>query len=909
MRSPGAVMATPDQKSPNVLLQNLCCRILGRSEADVAQQFQFAVRVIGSNFAPTVERDEFLVAEKIKKELIRQRREADAALFSELHRKLHSQGVLKNKWSILYLLLNLSEDPRKQASKVTSYASLFAQALPRDAHSTPYYCARPQTLPLNYQDRSTQSSGSLGSSGISSIGMCGLSGPTPVQPFLPGQSHQAPGVGDGLRQQLGPRLAWTLTGNQPSQTPTSKAFPNALSRNLTRSRREGDPGGTSEVTEAALVRDILYVFQGIDGKNIKMSSTENCYKVEAKANLNKSLRDTAVRLAELGWLHNKIRKYADQRSLDRSFGLVGQSFCAALHQELKEYYRLLSVLHSQLQLEDDQGVNVGLESSLTLRRLLVWTYDPKIRLKTLAALVDHCQGRKGGELASAVHAYTKTGDPYMKSLVQHILSLVSHPVLSFLYRWIYDGELEDTYHEFFVASDPTVKTDRLWHDKYTLRKSMIPSFITMDQSRKVLLIGKSINFLHQVCHDQTPTTKMIAVTKSAESPRDAADLFTDLENAFQGKIDAAYFETSKYLLDVLNRKYSLLEHMQAMRRYLLLGQGDFIRHLMDLLKPELVRPATTLYQHNLTGILETAVRATNAQFDSPEILKRLDVRLLEVSPGDTGWDVFSLDYHVDGPIATVFTRECMSHYLRVFNFLWRAKRMEYILTDIRKGHMCNAKLLRNMPEFSGVLHQCHILASEMVHFIHQMQYYITFEVLECSWDELWNRVQQAQDLDHIIAAHEAFLDTITSRCLLDSNSRVLLNQLRAVFDQIIELQNAQDTMYRAALEELQRRLQFEEKKKQRETEGQWGVTAAEEEEENKRIREFQDSIPKMCSQLRILTHFYQGVVQQFLVLLTTSSDESLQFLSFRLDFNEHYKAREPRLRVSLGSRGRRSSHT
>lgn len=47
-------------------------------------------------------------------------------------------------------------------------------------------------------------------------------------------------------------------------------------------------------------------------------------------------------------------------------------------------------------------------------------------------------------------------------------------------------------------------------------------------------------------------------------------------------------------------------------------------------RPELARPATTLYQHNLTGILETAVRATNAQFDNPEILKRLDVRLLEV---------------------------------------------------------------------------------------------------------------------------------------------------------------------------------------------------------------------------------------------------------------------------------------
>ncbi|MXQ89704.1 hypothetical protein E5288_WYG011533 [Bos mutus] len=868
-------MATPDQKSPNVLLQSLCCRILGRSEADVAQQFQYAVRVIGSNFAPTVERDEFLVAEKIKKELTRQRREADAALFSELHRKLHSQVPRAGCGGVAALR---GRAPSRGGSRSLSGAARIRAYSPLQSSLLRLLCPHnKRSLP-----------------GVR----------TQQAPPLFRQSHLGPGTGDCLRQQLGARLAWTLTASQPSlQTTTSKGVPSAASRSMTRPRRDGDAGGAVEVTEAALVRDILYVFQGIDGRNIKMSSADNCYKVEGKANLNKSLRDTAMRLAELGWLHNKIRKYTDQRSLDRSFGLVGQSFCAALHQELKEYYRLLSVLHSQLQLEDDQGVNLGFESSLTLRRLLVWTYDPKIRLKTLAALVDHCQGRKGGELASAVHAYTKTGDPSMRSLVQHILSLVSHPVLSFLYRWIYDGELEDTHHE--VRRRLLRAAGRRAHPE--VRRAF---GVSSEQPGAGPILRCLLRAVGRQAHPRASLSSRHRIEQSCVClVGNAADLFTDLENAFQGKIDAAYFETSKYLLDVLNRKYSLLDHMQAVRRYLLLGQGDFIRHLMDLLKPELARPATTLYQHNLTGILETAVRATNAQFDSPEILKRLDVRLLEVSPGDTGWDVFSLDYHVDGPIATVFTRECMSHYLRVFNFLWRAKRMEYILTDIRKGHMCNAKLLRSLPEFSGVLHHCHILASEMVHFIHQMQYYITFEVLECSWDELWNQVQQAQDLDHIIAAHEAFLGTVISRCLLDSDSRALLNQLRAVFDQIIELQSTQDAICRAALEELQRRLQFEDKKKQREAEGQWGVTAAEEEQENQRIREFRESIPKMCSQLRILTHFYQGVVQQFLVLLTTSSDESLRFLSFRLDFNEHYRAREPRLRVSLGARGRRSSHT
>ncbi|KAJ8255425.1 hypothetical protein GJAV_G00204740 [Gymnothorax javanicus] len=891
-------MATLSQKSPNVLLQSLCCRIIGKSEAAVAHQFQYAVRVIGSNYAPTIEGDEFLVSEKIKKELLKQRREADAALFSELHRKLQTQGVLKYRWSVLYLLLSLCEDPRKPC-RGGSYGAPFSQALLRDAHSTPFYSGRPQSLSLSHPERSglAQTLNSMETSGVSSLGTycLGVAGNAP-QILLTG--HQT--AADSFRQPMGPLLAWNLL-------PTACQSPAPIARDRlqpvtqsarTAHRQRTDGESNADISEAALVRDILYVLQGIDGKCIKMCSQANCFKIDEKIPLSRSLRDTSSRLAELGQSEEMTS---------------AASFCASLHQELKEYYRLLSVLHSQLQLEDDQGVNVGTTGNLTLRRILVWTYDPKVRLKTLAALVDYCQGfhELGGKEVSWPPQFMpmgRRGTP-MRSLVQHILRLVSHPILNFLYRWIYDGELEDAYHEFFVASDPTVKTDRLWHDKYTLRKSMIPSFITMDQANKVLLIGKSINFLHQVCHDRTPPGKIVSAPKSTDSPRDATKLFSDLEGAFQGKIDAAYFDTSKYLLDVLNRNYLLLEHLQAMRRYLLLGQGDFIRHLMDLLKPELARPATTLYQHNLTGILETAVRATNAQFDSPEILKRLDVRLLEVSAGDTGWDVFSLDYHVDGPIATVFTRECMSHYLRVFNFLWRAKRMEYTLTDIWKGQMCNAKLLKSMPELSGVLHQCHTLASEMVHFIHQMQYYITFEVLECSWDELWNKVQQAQDLDHIIAAHEIFLNTIISRCLLDSNNRSLLNQLRAIFDQIIEFQNAQDALYRSSLEELQHRLQFEERKRRRQEEGEWGVTAADEAEEARRVQEFQETIPKMRSQLRILSHFYQGIVQQFLVLLMTSSDESLQFLSFRLDFNEHYKARDPRLRASLGAgRGRRSSH-
>lgn len=113
----------------------------------------------------------------------------------------------------------------------------------------------------------------------------------------------------------------------------------------------------------------------------------------------------------------------------------------------------------------------------------------------------------------------------------------------------------------------------------------------------------------------------------------------------------------------------------------MLGQGDFIQNLMDLLVNELKKPAGQLYKYALLGILETAVRASNAYYNDSQFLDRLDVKLLEASPGDNGWDIFSLDYKVDAPINTVLTPEVIQGYLRVFNLLWRLKRVEHALNS------------------------------------------------------------------------------------------------------------------------------------------------------------------------------------------------------------------------------------
>lgn len=151
----------------------------------------------------------------------------------------------------------------------------------------------------------------------------------------------------------------------------------------------------------------------------------------------------------------------------------------------------------------------------------------------------------------------------------------------------------------------------------------------------------------------------------------------------------------------------------------------FLYQSLMVSSPNLSKDANVIYRHNLTGSLESALRASNAELDDPDIFSRLDVRLLEVSPGDSGWEVFSLDYHVDGPLKTVFNKQAMHAYHRLFTFLWRLKRVEHVITLTWKQRIDCSHL---RMDCQSLVHKYRLLWTEMTHFIYQLQYYILFEV-------------------------------------------------------------------------------------------------------------------------------------------------------------------------------------
>lgn len=211
-------------------------------------------------------------------------------------------------------------------------------------------------------------------------------------------------------------------------------------------------------------------------------------------------------------------------------------------------------------------------------------------------------------------------------------------------------------------------------------------------------------------------------------------------------------------------------------------------------------------------------------------------------------------------------------------------------------------------ELKPISHRLYLITSQMIHFIHQIQYYILFEVVECSWTKLLEKVQKATALDDILEAHNAFLYDVKIGVFLEDNG-LIHGSLQDVFNASIKLEAWQDEFYDSCLADLEDRRQFEANIKASEKSGKYGVTAESRLERDQAQKLFEISISEGRKNLEKIGSDYEYAVRQFLLLLASQQNQPdiLQF-GIRLDFNEYYKNRDQRLSAPLTfERVRRSS--
>ncbi|KAI0304037.1 gamma-tubulin complex DGRIP91/SPC98 component [Russula brevipes] len=697
--------------------------------------------------------------------------------------------------------------------------------------------------------------------------------------------------------------------------------------------------GYSHIPEVALLRDALYLLQGISGKHVRFATGKDrgtemslLFTEDSGYFISMPTKQLIHRLSEVGHLYIRVDRFIREREAKSGIGMIEQSLCHHLQTQLTEYYRLIAVLESQLNIASnaqDQDTRSSLaaaptepdpraeESGLTLKRLDVWVNEWRLRMRMMSVCVEAAKDTHGGALVNLIHSYTENGDPFVRKFTDQLLEEVSTPFFETLQKWLFSGELYDPYLEFFVTVDPelahlqyvypsslatgagmmigdggfsgfNVDQDegeresglRLWQAKYKFRQEMLPAFVGEGFGSKIFSTGKSLNFIRYSCHD----TDWIA-TREKMSNTNGTLQYSDIFG-LERSIDAAYRIASQRLFDIFFDKFRLLDHLRALKNYLLLGHGDFADQLMETIGPSLSRPANSLYRHNLTATLETAIRSSNAQKDPPDVLRRLDARMLEYSQGEIGWDVFTLEYKVDAPLDTVLDPDSMVKYLKLFNHLWRMKRIESTMTKGWARTASATKAFVRIPELEPEWHKIRLVTAEMIHFIRQMAAYCHLEVIECSWKALMDFVNEKEgDLDALISAHRVYLDRMVKKLLLigpkAGREESLLNQVKEAFSLILGFYDATEHFYNLCMTESSRRDSERDQKR--------GIYTA---VDTRAGPQQSDALSNGLRQCKEYGASFSEKVHVILHSLQTHVDLDCRFLAIRLSFSEFYRAKK-----------------
>ncbi|XP_022887329.1 gamma-tubulin complex component 2 [Olea europaea var. sylvestris] len=526
------------------------------------------------------------------------------------------------------------------------------------------------------------------------------------------------------------------------------------------------------IQELIVIDDLLFALVGIEGRYIsikRLRGKDDSIIFQVDSSMDLALQDSAKRIFPLCESYLLVNQFVESRSHFKT-GLVNHAFAAALRALLLDYQAMVAQLEHQFRL-----------GRLSIQGL--WFY---------------CQPMMGSMQALSIVIKKASANNFTGSAVLNLLHTQ--------FRWVYEGVIDDPYGEFFIAENKSLQKESLtqdydakyWQQRYSL-KGDIPSFLA-NAAETILTTGKYLNVMKECGHNiQVPMAENSKLTSVGSS------------HHYRECIKAAYDFASGELLNLIKEKYDLMGKLRSIKHYLLLDQGDFLVHFMDIAREELMKKPDDISVEKLQSLLDLALRSTAAVADpfhedltccveQTTLLKRLStLKDLEISQtvssstdleepvSITGLETFSLSYKVRWPLSLVISRKSLTKYQLIFRSLFHCKHVNRQLCAAWQLHQG----LRRLDMQGIAISVSSLLCRNMLKFINSLLHYLTFEVLEPNWHVMHNRLQTAKSIDEVIQYHNFFLEKCLRECLL--LSPVLLKKVERM--KLICLQYAAATQW------------------------------------------------------------------------------------------------------------------
>ncbi|KAG7970422.1 hypothetical protein I3843_07G083800 [Carya illinoinensis] len=505
------------------------------------------------------------------------------------------------------------------------------------------------------------------------------------------------------------------------------------------------------VQELIVIDDLLSAMVAIEGRYIsikRVRGKEDSVTFLVDPSMDLALQELAKKIFPLCESFLMISQFVESRSQFKN-GLVNHAFAAALRALLLDYQAMVAQLEHQFQL-----------GRLSIQGL--WFYCQPMMGSMLALSIVIQRASANNFSGSAVlnllqsQAKAMAGDNAVRLLLEKMVQCASNAYLGILERWVYEGVIDDPYGEFFIVENKSLQKESLtqdydakyWRQRYSL-KDGIPSFLA-NIAGTISTTGKYLNVMRECGH-----TVQVPVSENSK-------LMTFGSNHhYLECIKAAYDFASSELLNLIKEKYDLVGKLRSIKHYLLLDQGDFLVHFMDIARDELTKKLDDISVEKLQE-RSSLLKGLGALKDVETIRNISDVSNLEEPLNVTGLETFSLSYKVQWPLSIVISRKALRKYQLIFRFLFHCKHVDRQLCGAWQVHQG----VRALNMRGTAISRSSLLCRSMLKFINSLLHYLTFEVLEPNWHIMHNRLQSAKSIDEVIQHHDFFLDKCLRECLL-----------------------------------------------------------------------------------------------------------------------------------------------
>ncbi|GEQ72126.1 hypothetical protein JCM33374_g5812 [Metschnikowia sp. JCM 33374] len=302
-------------------------------------------------------------------------------------------------------------------------------------------------------------------------------------------------------------------------------------------------------------------------------------------------------------------------------------------------------------------------------------------LRFLAHLKTRLANLNGFEFLLEVFKLSQFGDSRISEFSTKLFNEISAPYYEYLEHWIIKGELVDENEDFFVSFD--INANHI-NDIIIYNAKKLPTFLKLDDEAffKMFQLGKTLVFLEKYCKELDWVNDF--------SQRYFQFIFTSHQglhsmssNSIQVLIDRQYDEVIKYFMLVVQSKYSLFSHLLSMKRVMLMESSDFIDAIQSKGAEMFGESALSLTSARLSELLMDSIGSSSLKSLPLNYQRRVDARILDLSHGTIGWDVFTLAYSVPEPPleALLNYKDQSTQYLRLFNFLWGLRHFQFLLRE------------------------------------------------------------------------------------------------------------------------------------------------------------------------------------------------------------------------------------